>query len=89
VRQFGQRLGGFDRQAVQIKVLCEVAGLEELRRLAAGLVADGNNGEADHVALRGRYRLKVIGNRNAPALRLARESDALQLALRVIGIKDD
>ena len=51
VRQFGQRLGCFDREAVQIEILGKVAGLEELGGLAAGLVADGDDGEADDIAL--------------------------------------
>ncbi len=52
VDQLGQRLGGLHREAVQIEILCKVAGLEELCGLAAGLVADGDDGEADDIALR-------------------------------------
>ena len=89
VRQFGQRLSGFHREAVQIKVLGKVAGLEEPGRLAAGFIADGDDGEADNIALGSADRLKKVGDGKPASLRLARKCNALQLALGIVGIEYD
>ena len=74
---------------MQIKILGKVAGLEEPCGLPTGLIAHGHDAKAHHIALRGANRLEEVGDRKPPALRLARECDAFQLALRIFGIEDD
>jgi len=71
VGKLGEGLGGFDGEAVEVKILGEVAGFEELLGLDAGLAADGDDGESDDIAMGRGDGFEVIGDGEAAALGLA------------------
>ena len=77
VGQFGERFGRLHRKAVQIEILGEVAAVEALLRLHAGLAADGDNRKPNHVAPARVERLKEVGDGEPAALRLARMVSSL------------
>ena len=51
--QFGQRLGSFDAQAVQVKIFCVLSTFEQALRFYGRLRSNRDERQADHVHFSG------------------------------------
>src|SRR5256885_12362813 len=65
VQQFGERLGGFDAQTVQIEVTGEFAVVKKFFGDLRGAAADGDAGESDDVESSCRPAGEEIGDAEA------------------------
>ena len=73
---FGHRLGHLDRQAVQVQVVLVAVVLEPDARGVGGFLADGDDLQADDVALGVVDVAEEVGDALAVLLRLARQGEA-------------
>ena len=84
----GQALGRLDAEAVDEELLGELALALEPADQLGHLIADGDPLQGDHVALAAVDRAVEVGEADAVVPRLAREDEALELAVVILGIED-
>ena len=85
----GQALGGLDAQAVDEELLGELAVGLELRHELGDLVAGRDRLQRDDVELPALLGAVEVGQADAVVLGLAREDEALEHRLAVLGVEHD
>ena len=89
VQPLGQALGGLHPEPVHVELLGELAFALEARDQLGHLGADGDALEGHDVAFTGVERAEEVGQADTVVLGLAREGEALELALGVLRVEDD